>query len=948
MKASHATAALFASCSLVGLGTQAAAQALASTQSTAQVEEVVVTGSRVIQNGNAAPTPMTVIGKDQLQLATPTTLSDALAQVPEFRGSTRPSTFVTPQAATGNFLNLRGLGANRVLTLFNGRRVVPTTIEGRIDTNTFPDLLVKRVDVVTGGASATYGSDAVAGVVNFVLDDEYKGVKGDVGAGVSTYGDNQTYKARLAGGWSFADDRLHVTTSVDFYKAKGVFTTKERAWDSEHWDIIVNPTFATDGRTAFLLRSGVTGSQFAVGGVITNGPPSLRNTQFLAGGVPAPFALGTDMSAATMVGGDGYWNPRGNVSTPLQNENAFAHAKYDLNENVSVFAEGSYSKTHSYFYGTSPSFSGTSAFTIFSGNAFLPAATQAIMTSTNTASFSLGRISPDWGRNEGVSDLQTYRGAVGFDAKLGKWFLDGAVDFGHTDGRLENNHSPNQTRLYEAIDAVRDSTGKIVCRSMLLAANANRGCVPLNPFGPAAASKEALNYVFGVGGYSNTDINQIATEVNFRGSPFTLPAGDLQIATGVAWRKMDGAQASDPLSNAVVEVVPNTRGVPASVVGKLGVFLTGSQSNQPKKEIKVGEVYAETQVPILRDLMFVQSLDVNASVRYADYSTTGAVTSWKYGGTWAVIDDIRFRATRSRDVRAPNISDLYSPPLASLGPIINPWTGANNNVPIYNGGNSNLSPEIAKSTTVGVILTPRFVPGFSLAVDYYKIVIGNSIGGLTGGAQTTVNLCFQGNTTYCPLVQRLADNTITGVFNYSLNQNSATNAGIDYEANYRTQLGPVSMNFRGLLSYLDTASTTDPFGRTTETAGVTGGENGGNTKYQGSLSGTFTYGSLTAFLQERFIHSGIYSSNYIVGGRDSQSIDVNHVAGVRYTDLTVRYRHQGDGRSWEAYGTVNNLFNQSPPRAPSRIGAPASIIGTNPTLFDVVGRMFNVGVRFSY
>jgi outer membrane receptor protein involved in Fe transport len=731
-----------------------------------------------------------------------------------------------------------------------------------------------------------------------------------------------------------------------------VLTTRKRDWDSEHCNIIVNPTFATDTRTAFLYRCGVTGTQFATGGVITNGPASLRNTQFLAGGAPAPFNLGTEVSTATMVGGDGYWNPRGSISTPLENHNAFAHLKYDVSNNTNLWAEASYSTTRSYFYGTSPSFSGTGAFTIFNDNAFLPASIKTLMAAASPAvtSFTLGRISPDWGRNEGVSDLKTYRGAVGFNSDLGgSWNLDGSFDFGHTDGRLENNHSPNQTLLYEAIDAVvNPANGQIVCRSSLIAAGAGRGCVPLNPFGYGSASAGSLDYVFGTGGWSDTTIGQINGEVNLRGSPFALPAGDVSFATGYAWRRLTAEQVSDPLSQALVAVAPNTRGVPAGVIGKLGVFLTGSQSSQPEQTITVNEGYVEVQAPILRDLPLIEALDVNAAARYADYTTTGGVTSWKVGGTWALIDDIRFRATRSRDVRAPNISDLYAPPLGSLGPIINPWTGSNNNTPVYNGGNPNLKPEIAESTTAGVVLMPRFVPGLSLAVDYYKIEINNSIGGLNGGAQTIVNLCFQGNQFYCPYVQRLADNTITGVSNAALNQNNQTNSGIDYEANFKTNVGAVGVNLRALVSWLDTSSTTDPFGRVTEAAGVTGGENGGNTKWQGAVSSTFTYGAWTAFVQERFIASGIYSSNYIVGGRDTQSIDRNFVDGVKYTDVTLRYKRPMAGGSWEAYGTINNLLDQDPPLAPSRIGAPASIIGTNPTLFDVIGRQFNVGIRFNY
>ena len=230
---------------------------------------------------------------------------------------------------------------------------MPTVQEGRVDVNTLPDLLVKRVDIVTGGASAAYGSDAVAGVVNFILDESFAGMKGDFGYGISSRGDNASYKARMAFGTPFADGKGHLVLSLDYLDSEGVLTTEGRDWDLAHYNVIANPTFATDGRTAFLWRSNVTGTAFATGGVITAGP--LRGTQFLPGAVPAPFTYGTEVSAGTMVGGSGYWNSRGNVSTPLTNENIFSHVSYEVSDRVRVFAEGSYSESDSYFFGTAPS-----------------------------------------------------------------------------------------------------------------------------------------------------------------------------------------------------------------------------------------------------------------------------------------------------------------------------------------------------------------------------------------------------------------------------------------------------------------------------------------------------------------------------------------------------------------------------------------------------------------
>jgi len=852
---------------------------------------------------------------------------------------------VTPQGPTGAFLNLRGLGRERVLVLLNGRRTEPTTTQGYVDVNTFPDLLVKRVDIVTGGASAAYGSDAVAGVVNFVLDTDFKGLKLDAGTGISSRGDNASYKFRAAFGTSFGNDRFHLIASVDWFKSDGILNSDGRNWDSLHYNVIANPTFATDGRTAFLWRSGVTGTQFATGGVITAG--ALRGTQWLPGGVPAVFNYGTEVSAGTMVGGDGYWNPRGNILAPVKTTTLFSRLGYDATDDIKLWVEGGYSKTDSFYYGTAPSYSGTTAITIFRDNAFLDAATRARMVNANIQSFSLGRISPDWGRNQGVSNTELYRGAFGFDWKFAPgWQTNGSFDFGHTQSYLENANSPNQTKLFEALDAVvNPATGQIVCRSMLLAANASRGCAPLNPFGAGSASAAALAYAF-ERGFSTTTINQQNAEFTVRGSPFSTWAGEVQTAAGYGWRRYDARQEADALSLTPVEVVSNTRGVPASLVGKIGVFLTGNQGYQPLRAITVNEGFAEVQVPLARDVTLLRSLDVNGAVRFASYSTSGGAWTWKVGATWEPFEGLRFRGTRSRDLRAPNINELYAPGLASLGPINDPVKGTNNNIPIIQGGNPNLVPEVANTLTLGAVLRPAFFPGFSFSVDYYKIKIGNAIGVLT--AQNIVNLCAGGNTAYCPLVNRLSDGTLVSVSNFALNQNDLIDRGVDIEANLVRQVGDVRISMRALASYLDTLATTDPFGNVDERAGVNGGEAVGTPHWQGALSVGFTWHDFTAFFQTRYIDSGLYSNQYVVGGRATNSIDYNYVPRVVYQDITLRQKLKAFSGDAEIYLTVNNVFDRDPPPAPSRIGAPASIIGTNPTLYDVVDRQFNFGIRFKF
>jgi hypothetical protein len=241
------------------------------------------------------------------------------------------------------------------------------------------------------------------------------------------------------------------------------------------------------------------------------------------------------------------------------------------------------------------------------------------------------------------------------------------------------------------------------------------------------------------------------------------------------------------------------------------------------------------------------------------------------------------------------------------------------------------------------VYRPSWLPGLSLAVDYYDIRIDRAIGALT--AQNVVDLCAAGEAGYCDYVERLPDNTLVSVTLLSLNQNVLRNRGVDFEANLNVRLGAGDLGLRGLVSYLDTLATTDPFGNVDERAGVNGGEQFGTPRWQGSLGASYVIGGFTAFVQQRFISSGLYSNQYVVGGRAANSIDVNHVAGRTYTDLTLKQRVPTHGGEIEAYLTITNLWDTDPPPSPTRTGPPASILGTNPTLYDVLGRTYNIGLR---
>jgi iron complex outermembrane receptor protein len=939
---------LLATFSMVVLtGSMAAAQSQTQSQAQSPIEEIapiVVTGSRIIQNGNSSPTPLTVIGAAQLMDSAPTGIAVALSQIPEFIGNPTPSTALSPIAPTGTYLDLRGLGESRTLVLLDGRRVAPTDLGGQVDINTFPQLLLKRVDIVTGGASAAYGTDAVAGVVNYVLDTDMVGIKASVSGGISSRDDDQEQRASIAGGTAFADGRGHLLASVDYTNSQGILNDSNRAWDNQGWDVIQNPTYPGSG-TAYLLRPGVTGSQLANGGVIISGP--LKGTQFLANGVPAPFNYGSLLTNNTMVGGSGEFSQRGNIADPYDQLGTYVHGSYQFSDQLNIFGEVGYGNSHTYYPGTTPNFSGSTAFTIYNDNAYLPASIRNEMASAGITSFQLGRLSNDWGRPTDVNNAEYYREAVGAEYNVAGWTFEGTVDSGHTIYETDGPHTVNQPNLFNAADAVISPTsGQPVCRSTLT--NPGNGCVPLDLFGPNVASQAALNYITGTLN-SVAHLSQTAVALSARGTAFSTWAGPVQAGGGFDYRVVNAEETADPGSTALIEAAPGSQGLPAALVGKIGVWFTGNQSPVVPVSETIKEAYVEFLAPLASDMRFAKSLDLNAALRFADYSISGSVISSKVGLVYKPVSDVTLRATLSRDTRAPTLNELYGPVVSVNAPVVDPLTHTAGNAVVYSGGNPDLRPEIGNTTTVGIVYSPSWLPGFSGSIDWHNITINNAIGALS--AAQILTLCTSGNTTYCAYVDRLPNNALVSVSTQNLNLNSVNTTGVDTELNYAADLSgihlPGNIVARTLFSFLNNLSTTDPFGNVIDSAGDVGLQ--GDPKWQMQSSLTYNLRAFSVLFQERFISAGNYSnSSFTTGGTASTSLDYNHVPAVWYSDLTLKYNIEVSRGHCQLFLTVNNLFDQDPPVAPNRQGSPISIIATNATLYDVVGRYFTAGLRASF
>jgi iron complex outermembrane recepter protein len=630
-----------------------------------QFTEVVVTGSRVIREGMSSPTPVTSLSADELLQANPQSLVQGLAELPAFAASTTPKSIGgRTTLGPGNYLNLRDLGPNRNLVLLDGRRVVPSNVAGYVDINLLPQSLISNVSVVTGGASAAYGSDAVAGVTNFILNTKYTGFKADFSAGESGHGDGDSYKASLAWGSGFLDDKLHIIASFDWRHSQQAYASN-RVWAGEHCALIPVPGVTTTTQSATNPRQtiacGVRQSNSSYGGAIVSGPLVTPNQGIMFGqsGVPEAFNYGALRSANFMVGGDGnFVNDTVNFITPVDNKVGFGHLTYNFSDSVQAFAQVTASRTESYYNQTYPVFNGPTPLTIYSGNPFIPASIQSRMTSLNVPSFALNLTPKSWGMIQADSGFESYDALAGLKGKLGDtWNWDFHYEHGRTQWRLRLPNQISWERLYRATDAVVAPNGTVQCGSALLDPARYGNCVPLNPFGDGAPSQAALDYIRGNPLIYNV-MTQDDTSANITGEPFSLWAGPVSIGAGVEWRRLQGLIESDDVAHNLIDFT-GVRGVPTSLQTQVGGW-TNTNQLPAGGAYHVTEGFVEVLVPLAKNLPFAQAWDFNAAARYTDYSQSGSVNTWKIGTTWRPISDLLVRLTRSRDIRAPGISDLYS------------------------------------------------------------------------------------------------------------------------------------------------------------------------------------------------------------------------------------------------------------------------------------------------
>jgi iron complex outermembrane recepter protein len=896
------------------------------------LQEIVVTGTRIaLQPGATSPTPTTVLDASTVEAMALPNIGAALNQLPSFlnNGAPTQSEALSPQNIGSQIVDLRGLGAVRTLVLVDGQRFIPSTETNSIDLSLIPSMLIERTEIVTGGASAAYGSDAVAGVVNLILNTHLDGIRSDVQYGIAQAGDNQDVKASLAGGTDYLGGFAHVVGGFEYEKNGGMGDYYSRGWSAKEWCNVANSTPGVNGYPANNILPNCNSATMSPGGLIVGGP--LSGSQFSANGTPEPFHYGLLPGFLFMSGGSGYGqNPfftGPQIEPDFHRYSFFGRSDFNVSDSFHPYVELSYGYIQGADVGAQlRAFPGT--INLSAQNPYLPASIVSAMNADGLSSITIGRAGNDLGNSLGESDTSTVRLVAGAKGALGgTWTWDSYYEFGHNKYDQYEYDDVIPARLALAVDAVAGPNGSVVCRSTLT--NPGNGCQPLDLIGEYNFTAAARQYIMGTSEQLNTNDEHVLA-ANLQGELLQLPQGPWSVAGGVEYRDDFLNGTADPISQQNGFYVFNGQNINGSV--------------------HVTEGYLETIVPLLKNLPLAKDLELNAAARETSYSTSGFVTTWKAGAIYEPDDMLRFRGTRSRDIRAPNIFELFSPVTAGYTTVIDEKTGTETLPRYYTGGNSHLQPEVADTTTAGIVLTPKLahLDGLTVTIDYYNIKVHNVI--TEQGGQTILDNCEAGDTADCAFIGRGSNGTVASITDIYQNLNELFTRGVDFEIDYTHELPRTlgTITFRGLGTYVSDLTTISNGGLTAiDEAGVDG--DGGMPHIQATTFLTWKFRPWSFTLQNRYVGGGKFSPLY-VGPQQAgyspylpNSINNNWVPGRFYTNLSGSYDFTlGGGARLQVYGVINNLFGIIPPVDPGAASA------TNSQLFDAIGRAFTVGVRLNF
>ena len=946
----------------------------------AEETTVIVTGSRIRHKGAASATPTTVINADTIRKTGTRQIADLVNQMPalvisqsdQTSNANRDKDSMDQSHPGLNALDLRGLGTKRTLVLMNGRRHVPGAPgSSAVDVSTVPSGLVERVEIITGGASAQYGADAVAGVANFIMKKNYEGLDANLRYGNSNYGDMPSYTGDLLWGKNFADGRANVTLFGSYDQSDGTVGGQDRPWTATG-----NPWWTRkNGSTMNTILDGRRNLGYSPRAMVLlnkkvytfNDDGSMRDPILGPSGILYnTYDLTNNSSIANLETDGGEFGGRYDnwlLSVPSQRFITHGSFGYQLSDNTRYFLDADFATNKSHGeYGLWWE-GGTNK--LWDGNPFITPE----MIAANGGGFPDGlsfvRNFPEFGKSRSNYQRDMYQFVTGFEGELPAlfrehdWAWSTYVSYGKTKETIQDSNNTSNDRYMRALDAVSGPGGTPICwvNSDADTTNDDPACKPLNPFKPA--TQDVIGYLQYDSSKSSTSLEQYVWSGYVTGGIFTLPAGDVQVALGAEYRRETnniGARA---------EYNPDD----PAFVPDYGVVETPL-----KGAFDVKEVFAELSVPILKDLPFAKQLSVDAAVRVADYSTAGKTTAEKYGLQWAPVKDIRFRTTYGKAVRAPNISEVFTASSISgqwLSDPCNYWNlpnrvdkteytaancaavmPANKNdywlwLDVIKKGNPDLKVETAKTLTAGVVLQPRFMKNFTATIDYYDINMSNVISSVE--PQQIINKCMDAPTldnTYCDMIVRDEDNNLVSVVKQNINLAKRKTSGIDMEFDYSVDLaswgwgagaGRLGINsvFTRLFENKYTADPDNPE-VVTDTVGIFGFP-----KLKGRTAFTYSRDKLWVGWTSRF-YSGMRQTVTITG----DTYAPYKTKPIAYDDFYVSYQIKPN---ITVGGGLSNAFNKQPPRYPGAEagGAYFGDEGWQAGVYDVIGRTGYVSLRFT-
>jgi len=928
--------------------------------------DIVVTGSRIRRPDYETASPIVSVSAVTLQQSGTTNITDFLTGYPALIGSSTSNQNSGDRAGIGatglNLLNLRNFGTQRTLVLVDGRRHVSGT-EGSedVDINTIPQDLIERVDVLTGGASAIYGADAVTGVVNFILKKDFEGISARAQAGISEQGDAGQRLFTITAGKNFAGGRGNIALAYE-YGVNDRYTTQDR-------DYLTGANLVSFRRNPNYV-AGTPGSYYVIPTRDARYLDTARNgaVDVTFDGIPEFTGTGKVYDRGTVLPGNAY--AVGGDSTSLADygndllprverhvANAVGH--FEVSPALTIFAEGKYAQTNSFSL-AQPTYD--YYLYIPEDNPFIPANIKAAIDPANGGvlvtrdNFDLGQ------RGENIK-RETYRGVIGARGDIADdLHYEVSYVYGQTDVTAHYVNDRYTDRFLDAIDVVTGANGQPACRVTALgvasavAAGASvapvsfspNQCVPLNIFGEGVASQAALDFIHA----DTTDRSRITQQVisgsiggDFR-RLFHLPGGELGYSIGGEYRRETSSFTPD-------------------AIAQQGQTFTNILSPTSGK-FNVKEVFAELDAPLLKDRPFFNMLDVAAAIRYSDYSTIGSTTTYKADLTWAPVRDIRFRGTYSYAVRAPNIGELFAGASQTYQFFDDPCTVNNRslgtatraancttiltaaglnaaeiaafedprsvNIPGTQTSNPNLKAERARTWTAGVVLSPRFVPGLTASFDWYDIKLKDAIN--TVDPQQLAELCVDQPTTQNPFCGSIVREAGTGLISdftiLPRNVASFRTAGMDVNLNYRLNTASYGVfNLKLVGNYLNKLTFTGtPGADPTDDLRTAYAP-----KFQANMDLTWTKGavSLNYGLSwfDKTYRTGI--TPLILAG-NANYIDPKYAF---YKDRWVHdiYASVDVTRNFQFYGGISNFANQKPD------------IGSSSYPVESVGRFFFAGVR---